>query len=90
MASAIEEQTATTNELARNITETVAGVQAIAGSIAAVAQTASDTTTHAGTTGANAQSVNQAATQLRQIIGAYRVDRAAQGSPGCRSPGGLG
>ena len=73
VASAIEEQTATTNELARNITETVAGVQAIAASIVAVAHTANDTTTHAGTTGTNARSLNQAAARLHQIIDTYRV-----------------
>ena len=73
VASAIEEQTATTTELARNITDTVSGARAIAASIATVAQTAQQTTGYATTTRTSADTLTDASARLQEIISAYRI-----------------
>jgi methyl-accepting chemotaxis protein len=60
IASAVEEQTATTNEMSRNVSEAATGSADIAQNITGVARTAADT-------GAAAQSTNQAADELARM-----------------------
>jgi methyl-accepting chemotaxis protein len=72
IASAIEEQTATTSELSRNVGETAVGAGEIAASISDVARTAQQTTIAATDTSATAENLTRASTDLRQLVAAFR------------------
>ncbi|MFG1605083.1 methyl-accepting chemotaxis protein [Actinoplanes sp. NPDC049265] len=72
IASAIEEQTATTGELSRNVGETAVGAGEIAASIGGVAGTAQRTTTAAASTSATAETLSRASDELRALVGAFR------------------
>jgi methyl-accepting chemotaxis protein len=72
IASAIEEQTATTGELSRNVGETAVGAGEIASSIGGVAQTAAQTTTAAARTSSTAEDLNRASGDLRALVSAFR------------------
>ncbi|HET9517229.1 MAG TPA: methyl-accepting chemotaxis protein [Actinoplanes sp.] len=72
IASAIEEQTATTNEMSRNVSETAAGASEIAANIHGVAQTAQETSAAAQTTRTTAGGLTQASTELQRLVDAFR------------------
>ncbi|MFT4112087.1 methyl-accepting chemotaxis protein [Silvibacterium sp.] len=73
IASAVEEQTATTNEIGRNVTEAARGTNDIARSIARVAETATHATAGAKDTQAAARSLTEMAAQLRSLVDAFRI-----------------
>ncbi|GGH09675.1 methyl-accepting chemotaxis protein [Silvibacterium dinghuense] len=73
IASAVEEQTATTNEIGRNVTEAARGTNDIARSIARVAETATHTTSGARDTQAAAHSLTEMAARLRSLVDAFRI-----------------
>ena len=73
IASAVEEQTATTNEIGRSVTEASRGVSAIATSIGGVAKAAKGTTTNAGETQAAAKSLHTLAGDLRELVLKFKV-----------------
>ncbi|MGL5878904.1 MAG: methyl-accepting chemotaxis protein, partial [Xenococcaceae cyanobacterium] len=73
IASAVEEQTATTNEIARNVAEAAQGSSDIAKNIAIVAQNAQSTTTGASNTSQAASELTRMAADLQQIINRFRV-----------------
>jgi methyl-accepting chemotaxis protein len=68
IASAVEEQTATTNEIGRNISEAAKGVSEIARSVSGVAQAAGQTSGSATSTLQTAQAVSGAASQLDELV----------------------
>ena len=68
IASAVEEQTATTNEIGRNITEAAKGAGEIAKNISGVASAAQSTTTGANDTQIAARALNQMAEQLQSLV----------------------
>jgi methyl-accepting chemotaxis protein len=72
IASAIEEQTATTNEMSRNVSQAAAGTGQIAGNITSVA--AATQTTSAGMTeaGRSIDGVAQMAADLRDLVRRFR------------------
>ena len=72
IASAVEEPTATTNEMSRSVAEAAAGSAGIAGNIAAVAAAAS--TTHTGVTPARAASGDLARTaaELQHVVNRFQ------------------
>jgi methyl-accepting chemotaxis protein len=72
IASAVEEQTATTNEIGRNVSEAARGAAEIARSITGVAHAARSTT--AGATESQKQAVELArmATELRDLVQRFR------------------
>ena len=72
IASAVEEQTATTNEIARNVTEAAAGANGIASDIAEVAQAAGVTQNGAAETNASASSLAGMAAELKRLLGQFR------------------
>jgi methyl-accepting chemotaxis protein len=72
IASAIEEQTATTNEMSRNVSETAVGAGEIASNISGVAQTAELTSVTAAGTNTTAAALNRASADLRDLVGAFR------------------
>ena len=73
IASAVEEQTATTNEIGRNVTEAARGTSDIARNISRVADTATHTTAGAKDTQIAARSLTEMAAQLRTLIGAFKI-----------------
>ena len=77
IASAVEEQTATTNEIGRNVSEAAKGSVEIAQNIAGVAQAARSTTDGANDTRTSAQALAQMAAELQTLVGRFKVAPAA-------------
>jgi methyl-accepting chemotaxis protein len=73
IASAVEEQTATTNEIARSVTEAAGGANGIAEDVTQVANAAADTRQGAHDTLDAATRLAEVATQLRSLVGAFRL-----------------
>lgn len=72
IASAVEEQTATTNEISRNVVEAAKGSSEIAQNIAGVAQTARSTTEGANNTQVASNELSQMATNLQNLVSKYQ------------------
>lgn len=73
IASAVEEQTATTNEMGRNLTEASKGVNEIARNIAGVATAAQNTSQGASDVQKAARSLSEMAAQLQALVGKFRM-----------------
>ena len=73
IASAVEEQTATTNEITRSVAEAARGSSQIAQSITGVAKTAVENSSGAGNAQNSTRALAQAAQALRQIAERYQV-----------------
>ena len=87
IASAVEEQSATTGEMSRNMTEAATGVGEISHNITGVAQAAQSTTSGATDTQGVARELTRLAAQLQQLVGQFkyeqdRTDTAADASVG--------
>ena len=82
IASSVEEQTATTNEISRNISEGAKGSADIAKNIAEVAQAAKSTQESAGASQQAAGELSKMATALRELVGQFRL---SNGNGGGRS-----
>jgi methyl-accepting chemotaxis protein len=72
IASAVEEQTATTGEISRNITEAAKGSNEIAQNITGVAQAARGTTEGANDTKKSADELSRIAVSLQQLVGQFK------------------
>jgi len=72
IAAAVEEQTATTNEIARSVTEAAVGANGIAADITQVARAADETRSGASGTAVAASSLAGMATTLDRLVGAFR------------------
>lgn len=72
IASAVEEQSATTNEMSRNVTEAARGVQEIAENITGVAQAASDTSQGAIATEQTAQKLTLNAELITSLVNKFK------------------
>lgn len=72
IASAVEEQTATTNEISRNVTEAAKGSSDIASNIGLVAQHAQSTTTGANNTLLSANELSRMAVELQRIVNKFK------------------
>jgi len=73
IASAVEEQTATTNEIARSVTEAAAGANGIAEDVTQVANAASDTRQGAQDTLQSATDLTGVAGELRDLVGRFKL-----------------
>ncbi len=71
IASAVEEQTATTNEMSRNISEASQGIAEIARNINDVAAAANSTTQGASDTQSAARNLNEMAARLQVLVGRF-------------------
>jgi methyl-accepting chemotaxis protein len=71
IASAVEEQTAATNEMTRNITEAAKGTSEIAQNITGVASAAKSTTQ--GATNTAAADLSRMSTELQSMVGMFKV-----------------
>jgi len=73
IASAVEEQTATTNEIGRNVTEAAKGTGEIARNITGVATAAESTTGGASETQKAALELNRMAGQLQSLVSRFKI-----------------
>jgi len=73
IASAVEEQTATTNEIARSVTEAAAGASGIAEDVTQVANAAADTRQGAQDTLTSATELTGVAGELRSLVGRFKL-----------------
>ncbi len=72
IASAVEEQTATTNEIARSVTEAAGGANGIASDVTEVADAATATQRGCEESLQSASSLATMATELKRLIGQFR------------------
>ena len=73
IASAVEEQTATTNEMSRSVAEAATGSTEIAANITGVAQAAASTTDGVGESQRAAGELARMSGELRELVGRFRV-----------------
>ncbi|WP_309225655.1 methyl-accepting chemotaxis protein [Quadrisphaera sp. INWT6] len=73
VASAVEEQSATTAEMVRSVTEVSSGAQEISTNIQGVAAAAAQTTSGASQTTTTAGELLTTARELRQVVSAFRL-----------------
>jgi len=78
IASAVEEQTATTNEIARNVQEGAKGGGQVAENIVSVAQAAKSTTQGASDTQTAAGELARMAAELQKIVAQFKYDNSAR------------
>ena len=77
IATAVEEQNATTNEMARNVSEAARGSSEITKNIAGVAQAAQSTAHGAGDSSKAAGSLAEMSTRLRELVAQFRLEKDA-------------
>ncbi|MCU1693819.1 MAG: Methyl-accepting chemotaxis protein [Frankiales bacterium] len=73
IASAVEEQTATTNEMSRSVAEAATGSTQIAATITGVAEAAASTTTGVGQSQRAAEQLAQMSAELNQLVATFRT-----------------
>lgn len=73
IATAVEEQSATTSEMSRNVTEAAKGSGEVAKNITGVAQAAQSTSSGATESQKAAQALAQMSTELRELVGQFKV-----------------
>jgi len=79
IATAVEEQSATTAEMSRNVTEAAKGSGEVAKNITGVAQAAQNTSHGATESQRAAQSLAQMSTELRELVGQFKIDSNGHG-----------
>jgi methyl-accepting chemotaxis protein len=80
IATAVEEQNATTNEMSRNVNEAARGSGEITSNIARVAEAAQSTTHGATDTQKAAQQLVEMSTQLRNLVGQFKINADQSGA----------
>ena len=73
IATAVEEQSATTNEMSRNVGEAAKGAAEISNNISGVAEVAQSTSSSVGESHQATQHLAEMAQQLRQLVGQFKV-----------------
>ncbi|WP_328291287.1 methyl-accepting chemotaxis protein [Kineococcus sp. NBC_00420] len=76
IAAAVEEQSATTSEMVRNVTEVSSGSQEIALNISGIAAAADQTTSGASHTATTAGEVSRTATELNELVSQFTLARS--------------
>jgi methyl-accepting chemotaxis protein len=79
IATAVEEQSATTNEMSRNVMEAAKGSEAITQNITGVAQAAQNTSSSAHDSQKAASQLAEMSTQLRRLVEQFKVDTNGNG-----------
>jgi methyl-accepting chemotaxis protein len=77
IATAVEEQNATTNEMSRNVSEAAHGSGEITSNIAGVAEAAQSTTRGAGDTQKASQQLLETSAELRRLVEQFKINAAA-------------
>jgi len=76
IATAVEEQNATTNEMSRNVSEAAQGSGEITSNIAGVAEAAQGTTRGASETQEASQQLVESSGRLRSLVGQFKINPA--------------
>jgi methyl-accepting chemotaxis protein len=79
IATAVEEQSATTNEMSRNVVEAAKGSEAITQNITGVAQAAQNTSSSAHDSQKAASQLAEMSTQLRRLVDQFKVNTNGDG-----------
>jgi methyl-accepting chemotaxis protein len=69
----VEEQSATTSEMSRNVTEAARGASTISDNIRGVADAAQNTSTNVGEAQVATEHLSRMAIQLRDLVGRFKV-----------------
>ena len=85
IATAVEEQSATTSEMSRNVTEAAQGAATISDNIRGVAEAAQSTSTSVGEAQTATEHLAKMANQLRDLVGQFKVGEE-RGQPSEPSP----
>ncbi len=85
IATAVEEQNATTNEMSRNVSEAAHSSGEITSNIAGVSQAAESTSRGAADTQKAAQQLVETSAELRRLVEQFRIDNGAGKSASARS-----
>ena len=75
IATAVEEQSATTSEMSRNVAEAAQGAATISDNIRGVAEAAQSTSTSVGEAQTATEHLAKMANQLRDLVGQFKVGR---------------
>jgi methyl-accepting chemotaxis protein len=88
IATAVEEQSATTSQMSRNLTEAAKGSSEVAQNIHGVTEAAQNTSHGATDSQKAAKSLAEMSTQLRELVGQFKIDTngASGRSGGQRRP----
>jgi len=86
IAGAVEEQTATTNEISRNVSEAARSALEIARNIQGVAHAAQDASEGAVQSQASAAELARAARELQALVGQFRIGAAERWQGGAGRP----
>jgi len=86
IATAVEEQSATTKEMSRNVSEAAQGSGEITSNIAGVAEAAQGTTRGATDTQKASQQLVEMSTQLRSLVGQFKINPSGTGTTVDASP----
>ena len=86
IATAVEQQSATTGEMARNVSEAAHGASTIASNISGVAQAAQNTSTNVGEAQRATQHLARMANELHELVGRFKVEDAGQSSAIASAP----
>lgn len=76
IATAVEEQSATTSEMSRNVAEAARGAATISSNIQGVADAAQNTSTNVGEAQTETEALARVANQLREWVGQFKVGSA--------------
>jgi methyl-accepting chemotaxis protein len=82
IATAVEEQSATTSEMARNVTDAARGAATISSNIQGVAEAAQNTSTNVGEAQTATEHLAKMATQLRDLVGQFKVGESGSEARG--------
>jgi len=74
IATAVEQQSATTSEMSRNVTEAAKGSGEVAKNITGVATAAQSTSSGASDSQRAAQQLARMSTELRELVGQFKID----------------
>jgi methyl-accepting chemotaxis protein len=80
IATAVEEQSATTNEMSRNVTEAAKGSEAITQNISGVTQAAQSTSSSAHDSQKAAAQLAEMSTRLRQLVEQFKISGDGNGN----------
>jgi len=86
IATAVEEQSATTNEMTRNVSEAAKGSSAITSNITGVAQAAQDTSSSVHETMRAVQKLAQMSAQLSGLVDQFKLGDLSQAANGRKRP----
>jgi methyl-accepting chemotaxis protein len=86
IATAVEEQNATTNEMSRNVSEAAHGSGEITNNIAGVAQAAESTSRGASDTQKAAQQLVETSAELRRLVEQFKINAGGSGSDTAANP----